>query len=152
MTTETTTLATRFLLVEFDRTMSMRLVTYHTNEKIKDPSEVNMNPNIDQKWIERFAKMFHKAPDTQKQLTDQEVYLGNNIVFSNMAEFKDHELLQPFVNGPAIKILMQDPPDEPSEIQQDVSSNFSVISLRFIPTPATVHFLFASLQSYRANF
>ena len=152
MTTETTTLATRFLLVEFDRTMSMRLVTYHTNEKIKDPSEVNMNPNIDQKWIERFAKMFHKAPDTQKQLKDQEVYLGNNIVFSSMAEFKDHELLQPFVNGPAIEILMQDPPDEPSEIQQDVSSNFSVISLRFIPTPATVHFLFASLQSYRANF
>eukprot|EP00493_Phyllostaurus_siculus_P024883 UN25225 len=41
---------------EFDRTMSMRFVTYHTNEKITDPTKVNMNAYIDQKWIERFAE------------------------------------------------------------------------------------------------
>jgi len=106
---------------EFGRTMSMRLVTYHTNEKIGD--KVNMNPYIDQKRIERFAKIFYKSTDTQKQLTDQKVYLGNDIVFSSMAEFKDHKLLQPFVNGPASEILMQNPPDVPSEIQQDVSNH-----------------------------
>lgn len=103
---------------EFGRTIPMRLFCYYTNEKLPNQSNVCMNPNLEQKNIIRLAELFHKHTNTQEEVTDREVHLGNNNTLKSIADFKENKFLQIFVNELASDILMKDPPHQQQEIQQ----------------------------------